>query len=39
MAVNLCDLELSNDFLNKTPKAQPTKEKKNMNFIMILSRA
>jgi len=35
--VNLCDLELGNDFLEMTPKTQATKEVKKLHFIKLMT--
>ena len=35
--MNLCDLELGNDFLKMTPKTQATKEVKKLHFIKLMA--
>ena len=37
ISVNLCDLELGNDFLEMTPKTQATKEVKKLHFIKLMT--
>ena len=37
ITVNLCDVELGNDFLKLTPKTQATKKVKKLHFIRLMT--